>query len=555
MQDKIQKIVAQKLIHANPRTKAQLDAFKRATAKEYKIPFPSNVELLLTLRQKQKPRGLASRLAGSAQRQDLWGGLIGLLRVRPVRSLSGIINVSALTKPYPCPGKCLYCPNEPGFPKSYLSGEPAAERAKRLEFDPYNQVFWRIKTLADEGHNIDKIELRLIGGTWSFYPKAYQEKFIAQCFSACNNYPNYKKLEANNLAKEQKKNENAKCRIVGISVETRPDYINEKEIIRLRKLGVTRVELGVQSVYDDVLDKNCRGHKINATISATKLLKDAGFKISYQIMLNLPGSSQEKDLAMAKILFSNPDFCPDLIKIYPLAILKEAPLYKLYKEGEFTPYPQNQLIAVIKEIKKIVPPWVRIERIIRDIPSPRIEGNKNEKDISNLRQIIAQDMEKENWQCSCIRCREIKGKYDSKEKIFLTRRDYSASSGKEIFLSFENKLKTKLFSLLRLRIPSIYAKPSFPALKGAAIIREIHTFGLQIPISQKNVSARLNGEARLLAAQHTGLGKKLIREAEKIAKNEFKLKKIAAISGIGARAYWRKNGYKLKDGYMVKNIR
>ena len=399
--------------------------------------------------------------------------------------------------------------------------------------------------LANEGHSVDKIELRIIGGTWSFYPKPYQEKFIASCFNAANNFGK-SKSKTLSLGAEQKKNESAKCRIVGISVETRPDYINEAEIIRLRRLGVTRVELGVQSIYDDVLEKNRRGHKIDATIQATKLLKNAGFKISYQIMLNLYGSSPKKDLVMAKVLFANPDFCPDLLKIYPCMVLKEAPLYDIYKEGGFKPYSHKKLVETIKEIKKIVPPWVRIERVIRDIPSPRISGAK---DISNLRQIIANDMKTEGWSCQCIRCREIKGDYNVNEKIELVRRDYDASGGKEIFLSFENQPasaqgyggQAKIFSLLRLRIPGKGTKPIFPALKDAALIREIHTYGLQTPVAQKSVSA-----------QHTGLGKKMIAEAEKIAKDEFNLKKIAAISGIGARAYWRKLGYKQQNSYLIK---
>jgi len=527
--------IAEKLIIANPQTKADLNAFKRQACFDLNITYPGNISLIKALRSSKK---------------SIPAGLMNLLRVRPVRSLSGIINVSVLTKAYPCPGNCLYCPNEPGFPKSYLSGEPAAERAKLLKFNPYIQVKKRLENLAAEGHSVDKIELRVIGGTWSFYPKSYQTKFIAACFAAANGFdkPKYKTLS---LETEQKKNETAKCRIVGISVETRPDYINEKEIVQLRKLGVTRVELGIQSIFDDVLTLNNRGHKINAAIQATKLLKDAGFKISYQIMLNLYGSNPQRDLEMAKILFSNPDFCPDLLKIYPCAVLKEAPLFKLHQQGKYQPYSDEQLILTVKEIKKTVPPWVRIERIIRDIPSPRITAGT--KTISNLRQIIANDMDRENWHCQCIRCREVKGEYDVNEKIFLTRRDYKASDGTEIFLSFENKSKTKLFSLLRLRITDngsdlitsnrIRANNHSPLRDAVAIIREIHTYGIQTAIGKKSTSA-----------QHTGLGRKLIAEAEKIAKTEFGVKKIAAISGIGARAYWRKNGYKLENGYMSKTL-
>jgi elongator complex protein 3 len=524
MENKISSKIANELIKVNPQTKAELDAFKRQICAEFKIPYPSNIDLLSLLNTDKICIG------------ETYVSLKNLLRVRPVRSLSGIVNVSVLTKPYPCPGRCLYCPNEPGFPKSYLSGEPAAERARLLKFDPYVQVKKRLENLAAEGHSIDKIELRVIGGTWSYYPKSYQTKFITQCFKACNDQIVAKVAQRSDhckMAREQRKNESAKCRIVGISIETRPDYIDEKEILRLRQLGVTRVELGVQSIYDDVLKLNCRGHNIDETIKATKLLKDAGLKVSYQIMLNLLGSSPGQDLEMAKELFSNPDFCPDLLKIYPCAVLKEAPLYKLYRQGKYKPYSDKKLIKIIKEIKKIVPAWVRIERIIRDIPSPRITAGT--KTISNLRQMIAKDMESEDWACQCIRCREVKEKYDPKEKIILVRRDYEASKGKEIFLSFENPStnsgQVKLFSLLRLRITG----------NNEAIIREIHTYGLQVPIGQKSA-----------AAQHQGLGRKLIKEAERIAKNEFSIKKIAAISGVGARPYWRKFGYKLQDSYMVK---
>ncbi len=542
MEKQINQIIAEKLVAANPKTKAELEAFKRQAAKEMKIPYPDNISLLAALKCSKVKPCYTCRLKE-------------LLRVRPVRSLSGIVNVSVLTKPYPCPGNCLYCPSEPGFPKSYLSGEPAAERARLLKFDPYVQVKKRLENLAAEGHNIDKVELRVIGGTWSFYPKAYQTKFIAACFAAGNDLCKRNRNPVNlNLEAEQKKNENAKCRIVGISVETRPDHIDEKEILRLRDLGVTRVELGIQSIYDDVLKSNNRGHKIDATIAATKLLKNAGFKVSYQIMLNLFGSSSQRDIEMAKILFSDQNFCPDLLKIYPCAVLKEAPLYEIYQSGKYQPYSDEKLVEVVKEIKKIVPPYVRIERIIRDIPSPRITAGT--KQISNLRQIISRDMEIENWHCACIRCREVKGGYDPNKKIILTRRDYEASGGLEIFLSFENESKTKLFSLLRLRISNAGDYTESPLPKNTnAIIREIHTYGLQIPIELKSESARPKGEARLSAAQHTGLGKKLIKEAEHVAKTEFGAKKIAAISGVGARQYWRKNGYKLQKTYMVKKIR
>ncbi|MCX6760760.1 MAG: tRNA uridine(34) 5-carboxymethylaminomethyl modification radical SAM/GNAT enzyme Elp3 [Candidatus Nealsonbacteria bacterium] len=504
--------IIRELIKVKADSPPDLASAKRKISKENKSSFPTNISLLKTYHELLRDKSI-----GPSEKIE------GLLKTRPVRSLSGIVNVAVLTKPYPCPGKCIFCPTEKGIPKSYLSGEPAVERAKRLHFDPYLQVKKRIEMLENEGHPTDKIELRIIGGTWSFYPKKYQEWFIKKCFDAC--------LEKNaeNLKIAQRLNEKARHRIIGVSIETRPDFINEKEIKHLRDLGITMVELGVQSTYNDVLKSSKRGHGIKKTIKATKLLKDAGFKILYQMMLNLPESSPKRDEKMFEELFSNPDFQPDLLKIYPCALLKEAPLYKQWKKGKFHPYKAKQLEAIVKAIKKKIPYYVRIQRITRDIPSQRIAAGATK--ISNLRQTISgQSM------CRCIRCREIKEKYDRKEKVFLFKQEYPSSDGKEIFLSLENKERTKLYSLIRLRLSS----------EGKAIIRELHTYGQLVSIGKGLKSNK--------SAQHKGMGKKLIKEAEKIAKKEFKVKKIAIISGVGARGYYRKLGYKLEDTYMVKNI-
>jgi len=519
-------IIIQELIKTRVKTSANLAVIKRKIAKKYKIPCPSNIELLKAYHELVKNQ----RVKPSKKIENL-------LKTRPIRSLSGIVNISVLTKPYPCPGKCLYCPIEKGIPKSYVSGEPAVERAKRLKFDPYLQVQKRIEMLKAEGHPTDKIELRIVGGTWSFYPKGYQSWFIKRCFDSCN------KKVSKSLKEAQRLNEKAKHRIVGLSIETRPDFINEKEIKKIRESGITMVELGVQSIYDDVLKLNLRGHGVKETILATKLLKDAGFKVLYQMMPNLLGSSLKRDKKMFEELFKNPNFQPDFLKIYPCALLKEAPLYKLWRVGKYKPYKRAQLINLIKSVKKKIPYYVRIQRITRDIPSQRIiEGGAK---ISNLRQILIEKMRIEGWQCKCIRCREVREKYDQKEKVYLFRKDYEAAKGKEIFLSYENKNQTKLYSLLRLRIP-FFEKGSpliFPVLKNAAIIREIHTYGKLVPISEIKI-----------APQHRGLGKKLIKEAEKITKKEFGLKKIAVISAVGVRNYFSKLKYKLKETYMVKNL-
>jgi elongator complex protein 3 len=496
------------LIKGKVKTLADLDSAKRRACKKYNISTPSNINLLKAYHNLLKNK----RIKQSKN-------LEYLLVKRRVRSLSGIVNVSILTKPYDCPGKCIFCPSQKGVPKSYLKKEPAVQRAILTCFDPKKQVKARLEGLKMTGHPTDKIELRIIGGTWSYYDKKYQTWFVTNCFACCNN-----SKKTDSLEKEQKKNEKAKHRIIGLTIETRPDYIDLKEIKRLRQLGVTRVELGVQSIYNDVLKKNKRGHTIKETIKATKLLKDAGFKVSYQVMPNLPGSSFKRDIEVFKELFSNSDFQPDLLKIYPLGLVRESVLYNWYKKKKFKPYSEQKLIKLLIKIKKHIPYYVRIERIIRDIPAADIVAGGVK--TSNLREVVQKEVS-----CKCIRCREVKQDYDPKEKLYLFKQEYNASGGKEIFLSFENKNRTKLYALLRLRI-----------LKDSAIVREIHTYGQMVPIAKKRK-----------AIQHKGLGKRLMKEAEKITKGSG-IKKIAVIAGIGVRPYYRKLGYKLENTYMVKRF-
>ena len=506
-------------------TPEDLASAKRKMSKKFVTSLSSNIDLLKAYHK------LSEIQKSKIKNRNL---LEDLLKKKRVRSLSGVAVVSVLTKPYPCPGKCLYCPSEKGMPKSYLSNEPAVMRAILNQFDPYKQVKARMESLEMQGHPTDKIELIIIGGTWSFLPKKYQEWFIKKCFDAANG-----KI-SRNLEASQKENETAKKRIIGITVETRPDYINEKEILLLRKLGVTRVELGVQSIYDDVLKFNLRGNSVKDIIFATKLLKDAGLKVCYHMMPNLPASDIKKDKEMFKEIFSNPDFQPDLLKIYSCAVLKEAPLYKLWKAGKYKPYAEKELTELLSEIKKNIPYYCRIQRLTRDIPSGSIvEGPAK---ISNMRQILGKNSKKEGWKCKCIKCREVGLNYDPKEKLYLFRQDYGASYGKEIFLSYENKNRDRLYSLLRLRIPS--DSELIPVLKNSGIIRELHTYGQLHPLKYSAISP-----------QHKGLGKKLIQEAEKITKKEFELPAVAVISGIGAREYYKKLGYKLKDTYMIKKLR
>jgi elongator complex protein 3 len=531
MQKILQKIIKQ-FIKDKPANRKEISNIKRKIAGKFKLAPPSNAKLFQIyqklLRQKKIKRN---------------ENLEMLLKKREIRTLSGVAPIAVLTKPFPCPGKCAYCPTEKSVPKSYLSNEPAVMRAITCNYDPYRQVTARIKTLESNGHPTDKLELIVLGGTWSALPHSYQNWFIKRCFEAANNCGRQKiKIKRQkNLEETQKQNETAKHRIIGITLETRPDYITPEEIKRMRELGCTRVEIGVQSIYDSILQRNCRGHNVSETILATKLLKDAGFKVCYHLMPNLPGATPAKDLKMFKEIFSNSDFQPDMIKIYPCVITRGSQIYKWWKQGKYKPYSNKQLLNLLIDVKKIIPPYVRVNRLIRDIPGTSIEaGNK----ISNLREVIAAEMARRGLHCKCIRCREVGRQKSEKLKIKSVKlfvRKYKASHGTEYFLSFESPDKKVLYAFLRLRISDFSTPPIFSELKDAALIRELHTYGHLVPIDHASSGA----------TQHTGLGKKLMAEAEKIVK-KLGIKKIAVISGIGVREYYKKLDYRLEKTYMVK---
>ncbi|MFH1838593.1 MAG: tRNA uridine(34) 5-carboxymethylaminomethyl modification radical SAM/GNAT enzyme Elp3 [Candidatus Kuenenbacteria bacterium] len=518
--------IIKKIIKLKPKNHLEFSKIKRKVCGEFKVAPISNSDLFETYQKLLNKKEIS---------KQIW--LENFFKKHPIRTLSGVAVIAILTKPYPCPGKCLYCPTEKKIPKSYLSNEPAVMRAVLCKFDPYKQVQTRIKSLEATGHPVDKIELIIMGGTWSYFPKQYQTWFIKKCFEALNNQNNNFKKQLT-LEKLQKNNEKAKHRCVALTLETRPDFVNLKEIKRMRKLGCTKVELGVQTLDDSILQLNIRGHKIEQIIQATKLLKDAGFKVCYHMMPNLLGATPKKDFEIFKKLFNNQNFKPDLLKIYPCVVTKNSKLYTLWKQKKFKPYSTQQLINLLIKIKSIIPRYVRIIRIIRDIPSNSVEaGNK----ISNLREIVQQEMEKKGLKCLCIRCRQIKNQEKIKnQKLKLFIEKYEASKGMEYFLSFEDLERKNLYAFLRLRILRKSNK-QFLVLKNCAIIREVHTYGQAVEIGEKDKKA----------IQHFGLGKKLIAEAEKIVQN-FGIKKIAVISGIGVREYYRKLGYGLQDEYMVK---
>ncbi|MDD5749683.1 MAG: tRNA uridine(34) 5-carboxymethylaminomethyl modification radical SAM/GNAT enzyme Elp3 [Patescibacteria group bacterium] len=475
-----------------------------------------------------------------------------LLKKRAVRTLSGVSVITVLTKPFPCPGKCLYCPAEPKMPKSYLSNEPAAQRAKRNLFDPVKQVSMRIQALLNNGHSVDKLEVLVLGGTWSAYPEIYQKNFIRDLFYAANTFRPASsgqiakriKRKKYTLVKEQKINEKTKYKIIGLTLETRPDFINELEIKKLRELGCTRVQIGVQHTDDKILQKIQRGHGLKESIKATQLLKEVGFKVDHHYMPDLPGSSPAKDLKMFEYVYKSPDLQPDQIKIYPCIVNPYAPLYKLYKSGKYKPYSPKQLIDLLLKIKQITPPWIRINRLIRDIPKESIAaGNK----ITNLRQYLQQELKKQGKSCPCLRCREVKNENQNIAKAILTKREYPASQGQEIFLSFESSDQKKVYAFLRLRFNKNKKENIFAELKNSALVRELHVYGQMKPVYKEDSDEEIG------QTQHLGLGKKLMAEAEKIVKSKG-YQKIAVISGIGVRNYYRQLGYKLEGTYMTKNL-
>ena len=468
-----------------------------------------------------------------------------ILKKIKVRSNSGVAVVSVLTKPYACPGRCIYCPTEKNMPKSYLSKEPAAARALANKFDPYAQVENRLRALKMNGHPTDKLEVIVIGGTWSHYHEVYQEEYIAELFRAANNWGRRAGSQivkkSRTLVELQRINERAQCRIVGLSVETRPDHITKDELIRMRYLGVTKVEVGVQHLEDDILKFNQRDMTREVIAESTERMREAGFKVVYHMMPNLPGSNPSKDIHMFEELFSGEDFHPDMLKIYPCMVLKRSYLYKMWTRGEFQAYSEEELIRVMIEAKKHVPPYVRIIRVYRDIPASYIiAGSKT----SNLRQVIERDQKAKGWKCKCIRCREVRSRTIDPSSYTLHQLEYRTRRGLEIFLSFENDADDTIAAFLRLRLPDRdkAGVHLLPGLSNAALIRELHTYGKM---------ARFGDEGS--QSQHRGFGKQLMEVAEQRARAAG-YGTMAVISGVGVRGYYRKLGYRLNQTYMIKNI-
>ncbi len=504
----------------------RLNKIKRRSANKNKAGMISNAELLNLYRRLIKQNKIK-------QNKDLEK----LLQKRKIRTLSGVAPVAVLTKPFPCPGKCAYCPDEKNMPKSYLSNEPAVMRAIAARFNPFIQVKSRLRALENNGHATDKIELIIMGGTWSYLPRQYQKWFVKRCFDACNS------KTSKNIRQAHKLNEKAKHRIVALTLETRPDYIDAEEIKYWRELGATKVELGVQIADDKILKLNKRGHGTGEIIRATKLFKQTGFKVAYHLMPNLPGATPAKDLQNFKKLFTNQDFQPDLIKIYPTVVTKNSLLFKWWKQGKYKPYTDKQLLDLLFQLKLSTPEYVRIIRLIRDIPKESIEAGNL---VSNLRQTLQTKLKAEGKWCKCIRCREAREDIKNLSQAKLFTKKYQASDASEYFLQFASPNKKKLYAFLRLRLPEKSEQNIIKEIQDCAMIREVHTYGRLVSLAQSKSVIRTS-------IQHTGLGTKLTHEAEMIARKKG-FKKIAVISGIGVRGFYRKLGYKLEGTYMTKKL-
>ena len=517
-------------------------------------------------------------------------GLLERVRMKPTRTISGIAAVTVLTKPFPCPGQCIFCPNDVKMPKSYLSDEPGAQRAERNSFDPYLQTYNRLLALKNIGHSTDKVELIILGGTWSFYPEDYQIWFVKQCFEAMNDFQvrdrrhdikvenmfeEADKVPVNTdsgrrrsyneiidiVEKEQGKsllsktesatweelfasheaNVSARSRCVGLVIETRPDYIDEDEVIRVRKLGATKVQIGIQSLDDKVMNANMRGHGRAETESAIALLRRAGFKIHAHWMPNLHGSSVENDISDYDRLWE-PSINPDELKVYPTSIIENTGLHDLYKSGRYQPYSYSELLKVLTSVMPKTPRFCRLTRVVRDIPSTDIvAGNK----LTNFRQIAEEELNRKGEPCQCIRCREIKARSVTYEELELETIEYETLVSKEYFISYKTADDDRICGFLRLSLPNEeFAKDHFIAeLQGRAIIREVHVYGQVVDI----------GKSKDGRSQHLGLGTKMIQEAESIALNSG-FNKISVISAVGTREYYEKRGYQEKILYQHKTI-
>ena len=574
-----------------------LDQVTKITDKKYKkIVYREIPGLDGCLSKQQLIKAYRAMLEEGESRVPSSKDLIEKIRMKPMRTQSGVTPVTVLTKPFPCPGKCIFCPNDIRMPKSYLPDEPGAQRALRNNFDPYLQTMDRLKAFRNIGHNTSKIELIVLGGTWSFYPEAYQRWFIKRCFEAMNDfsagldksdeadyygldkekveqldliqkvirntneegdttynqlisdinrennrkYRSQEQAEWQALYDEHDKNSVGECRCVGLVIETRPDAITEEEVTRIRRLGATKVQIGIQSMNDEVLNKNHRGHGVDKTADAVAMLRQAGFKIHAHWMANLYGSSPEIDKEDYQKLFSDKRIRPDELKIYPCSLLESAELMDYYADGRWKPYTEPELLEVLLSSYEHTPQYCRLTRVIRDIPSTDIVvGNKR----TNFREVVEKAADEKGLVRQDIRSREIKTeKVESMDYLTLDIITYDSADAVELFLQYVTS-ENKIAGFLRLSLPTDASSHFISELVDCAMIREVHVYGNAVNV----------GESKEGRAQHLGLGTKLIDKSKEITK-EKGFEKLAVISSIGTREYYTKRGFELKELYQIAEL-
>ncbi len=517
--------------------KHSLNEAKKAVSKEYRLStLPRNPHIIAT---------------GTPAEQEQ---VKGFLQQKPVRTISGVAVIAAMTSPAPCPhGVCIPCPGGPdsvfNSPQSYMGREPATMRGIQYGYDPYAIVSGRLGQLKQIGHDVDKAELIVMGGTFSARSIDYQEWFTKRCLEAMNDHEGLEwRQQANplgiaspyyTLESVQQANETAAVRNTGITFETRPDWAEKVHVDRMLELGATKVEIGVQSVYDFVLERMRRGHGVADTIRANSILRDSGLKVGFHMMPHLPGLDLERDLRSFKRLFSDPGFMPDYLKIYPTLVTEGTQLHRMWLRGDYEALDDERAVDLLADIKAILPGWVRMQRIQRDIPSPQIIAGVKK---SNIRQLARQRLEERGQRCRCIRCREVghnmlKGRQVDPDSIELTMESYEACGGMEHFIAFEDVSNDILIGFLRLRFP---CDPHRKELEDAALVRELHVYGSLVPPGQA---------AGVTDWQHRGYGEKLLGHAKELARNQG-YRKLSVISGIGVREYYRKFGYYRDGVYM-----
>ncbi|MBI5650252.1 MAG: tRNA uridine(34) 5-carboxymethylaminomethyl modification radical SAM/GNAT enzyme Elp3 [Chloroflexi bacterium] len=461
--------------------------------------------------------------------------VLNRLRLKPVRTSSGVAPLTVLTAAAPCPGKCIFCPEVSGYPKSYLPLEPGVQRAAQHRFDPFKQVRARLQSFENNGHATDKIELLVLGGTWSAYAPNYQERFVRRMFDALNG------VESESLELAQQCNETAEHRAVGLTLETRPDHITLDEVKRLRWLGATKIQLGIQSLDDHILELNRRGETTADQKRAIRLLRLAGFKLHLHWMPNLLGATPESDRTDFARLWNDPAYRPDELKIYPCGLIEGTELFTRWQAGDYRPYRDDELTELIVDCKRTVPPYCRLNRVIRDIPANYIAAGSTRSDLRLAAQRVLRER---GIACQCIRCREVRHEKIAPDELRLDSLAYETDATTEHFLSFVTS-RNQLAAFLRLSLPSPHASRDemLDELRDCAIIREVHVYGNALEIGSDSDGA----------AQHSGLGARLIEHAIRIARDAG-FKRIAVISAIGTRAYYRKHGFELDELYMTRSV-